>query len=30
MNSNRCYSLDRFEKGSELDDYGIGNWTYKQ
>ncbi len=27
---NRCYSLDRFEKGGELDDYGIGNWTYKQ
>jgi methylglutamate dehydrogenase subunit A len=27
---NRCYALDRFEKGRELDDYGIGNWTYKQ
>ena len=27
---NRCYSLDRFEKGREMDDYGIGNWTYKQ
>jgi len=27
---NRCYSLDRFERGGELDDYGIGNWTYKQ
>jgi sarcosine oxidase subunit beta len=27
---NRCYSLGRFEKGGELDDYGIGNWTYKQ
>jgi methylglutamate dehydrogenase subunit A len=27
---NRCYSLDRFEKGCEMDDYGIGNWTYKQ
>jgi methylglutamate dehydrogenase subunit A len=27
---NRCYSLDRFAKGRELDDYGIGNWTYKQ
>jgi methylglutamate dehydrogenase subunit A len=27
---NRCYMLDRFEKGRELDDYGIGNWTYKQ
>ena len=25
---NRCYSLDRFEKGRELDDYGIGNWTF--
>jgi methylglutamate dehydrogenase subunit A len=27
---NRCYALDRFERGRELDDYGIGNWTYKQ
>jgi methylglutamate dehydrogenase subunit A len=27
---NHAYSLDRFEKGRELDDYGIGNWTYKQ
>ena len=27
---NRCYSLDRFEKGREMDDYGIGNWTFKQ
>jgi methylglutamate dehydrogenase subunit A len=27
---NRCYALERFEKGGELDDYGIGNWTYKQ
>jgi sarcosine oxidase subunit beta len=27
---NRCYALDRFQKGRELDDYGIGNWTYKQ
>ena len=27
---NRCFSLDRFEKGRELDEYGIGNWTYKQ
>jgi sarcosine oxidase subunit beta len=26
----RCYSLDRFERGAELDDYGVGNWTYKQ
>jgi len=27
---NRCFSLDRFERGSELDEHGIGNWTYKQ
>jgi methylglutamate dehydrogenase subunit A len=27
---NRCYSLDRFKKGRELDEYGHGNWTYKQ
>jgi methylglutamate dehydrogenase subunit A len=27
---NRCFSLDRFEKGRELDEYGIGNWTYRQ
>jgi methylglutamate dehydrogenase subunit A len=27
---NRGYALDRFEKGGEMDDYGIGNWTYKQ
>jgi len=27
---NRCFSLDRFEKGRELDEFGIGNWTYKQ
>jgi heterotetrameric sarcosine oxidase beta subunit len=26
----RCYSLDRFERGAELDDNGVGNWTYKQ
>jgi methylglutamate dehydrogenase subunit A len=26
----RDFSLDRFEKGRELDEYGIGNWTYKQ
>jgi heterotetrameric sarcosine oxidase beta subunit len=26
----RCYSLDRFERGGELDEHGIGNWTYKQ
>ena len=27
---NRCFLLDRFEKGRELDEFGIGNWTYKQ
>jgi methylglutamate dehydrogenase subunit A len=27
---NRCYRLDRFERGAELDDYGVGNWTYRQ
>ncbi|MBV8144497.1 MAG: sarcosine oxidase subunit beta family protein [Gammaproteobacteria bacterium] len=27
---NRCYSLDRFAQGAELDEYGVGNWTYKQ
>jgi sarcosine oxidase subunit beta len=27
---NRCFALDRFEKGCELDEFGIGNWTYKQ
>ena len=27
---NRCFSLDRFENGRELDEFGIGNWTYKQ
>jgi sarcosine oxidase subunit beta len=26
----RDYSLDRFEKGGELDEHGTGNWTYKQ
>jgi methylglutamate dehydrogenase subunit A len=26
----RFYSLDRFEKGGEMDEYGLGNWTYKQ
>jgi heterotetrameric sarcosine oxidase beta subunit len=26
----RCYRLDRFERGGELDDYGVGNWAYKQ
>ena len=27
---NRCYGLDRFERGAQLDDYGVGNWTYRQ
>ena len=27
---NRCFDLDRFERGGELDEHGIGNWTYKQ
>ena len=27
---NRCFALDRFMKGGELDEYGLGNWTYKQ
>ena len=27
---NRCFALDRHEKGGELDEFGIGNWTYKQ
>ncbi len=27
---NRCYGLDRFERGGELDEYGTGNWTWKQ
>jgi methylglutamate dehydrogenase subunit A len=27
---NACFSLDRFAKGRELDEFGIGNWTYKQ
>jgi sarcosine oxidase subunit beta len=26
----RCFSLDRLEKGGELDDNAVGNWTYKQ
>ena len=26
----RCYGLDRFEQGGELDDHGVGSWTYKQ
>jgi methylglutamate dehydrogenase subunit A len=27
---NRCFSLDRLERGGELDEHGVGNWTYKQ
>jgi sarcosine oxidase subunit beta len=27
---NRCFTLDRFEKGNEMDEHGTGNWTYKQ
>ena len=27
---NRCFSLDRFALGRELDEHGLGNWTYKQ
>ncbi len=27
---NRDFALDRFKRGKELDEYGIGNWTYKQ
>jgi sarcosine oxidase subunit beta len=27
---NRCYGLDRFARGAELDEFGIGNWTYRQ
>jgi len=27
---NRCYSLERFAQGEELDEGGVGNWTYKQ
>jgi methylglutamate dehydrogenase subunit A len=26
----RDFALDRFKRGGELDEYGIGNWTYKQ
>lgn len=26
----RCFALDRFALGNELDDNGVGNWTYKQ
>jgi sarcosine oxidase subunit beta len=27
---NRCFSLDRFARGREMDEHGVGNWTYKQ
>jgi sarcosine oxidase subunit beta len=27
---NRCFSLDRFAQGREMDEHGVGNWTYKQ
>jgi methylglutamate dehydrogenase subunit A len=27
---NRCYNLERFARGYELDEDGVGNWTYKQ
>jgi heterotetrameric sarcosine oxidase beta subunit len=27
---NRCYSLERFARGCELDEDGVGNWNYKQ
>lgn len=27
---NREFSLDRFVRGAELDEQGVGNWTYKQ
>jgi sarcosine oxidase subunit beta len=27
---NRCFSLDRFREGGELDEHGAGNWTWKQ
>jgi heterotetrameric sarcosine oxidase beta subunit len=26
----RCFALERFEQGAELDDHGSGNCTYKQ
>jgi sarcosine oxidase subunit beta len=26
----RCYSLDRFREGAEMDEHGHGNWAYKQ
>ena len=27
---NAAFALDRLMKGRELDEHGIGNWTYKQ
>lgn len=27
---NRCYGFERFAAGRELDEDGVGNWTYKQ
>jgi heterotetrameric sarcosine oxidase beta subunit len=27
---NRHFTLERFAQGGELDEYGVGNWTYKQ
>ncbi len=27
---NKCFALDRFAKGDEMDEHGLGNWTYKQ
>lgn len=27
---NRDFRLDRFARGAELDEQGVGNWTYKQ
>jgi methylglutamate dehydrogenase subunit A len=27
---NSAFTLDRFERGGELDEYGLGNWNYKQ
>jgi heterotetrameric sarcosine oxidase beta subunit len=26
----KCFALNRFALGNELDDNGVGNWTYKQ
>ncbi len=27
---NKDFRLDRFETGGEMDEHGVGNWTYKQ